>query len=282
MGSPKDTCYEVLCNDDTCKEVYNRISVPISFVGIDISSLDARDVPGLSSVPPTPLPCSVSSPTIEDRERALPGRARARSMLSGLKPVKSMGRLRESMQRIAQQARPESRASSRVATSSRSTPRRPPARTSPYSIKAGGSTPELVSFGFPQISGPIAMADSSVFAIPIEGEFLDKPRRLADSMRSVSYEAVGPEAVRSAKPGAAPGLPDKHSIAVWAALAPPPAPPPAPVPAPPLSSHRRLDIHSLPWTRNQTFISASRLSPPALVTTRFYRRRSNSLLLRPH
>ncbi|KAF4552398.1 RhoGAP domain-containing protein 1 [Elsinoe fawcettii] len=136
--------------DDSFKEVVKRMSSPINLHGIDISALDARDVPG-----PSPLPSSISSPNFEaDRARERE-RDRSQSFFSNLAASKSMSRLQDSLQKVTQgPSRPSSRGSSRTeasGTSNKTTGRRVKG-ASPYMNKAPGSTPELTSSKFQRIS----------------------------------------------------------------------------------------------------------------------------------
>lgn len=185
----RDSQVEVVRTDDedTFKEVANRISAPISFIGIDISSLDARDVPGLSlsSLVPSlvPLPTSFSAPVLngnpaaETEQDQSPERTRAMSLLGNLRASKSMSRMQDALQ-WAKQSRPASRASSRMETSTRSTPRKWRSRQQQrgdsedqpapgHNLRTTGSTPELTRTArFAMISGPVGAADSSVFCVP--------------------------------------------------------------------------------------------------------------------
>ncbi|KAF2222193.1 hypothetical protein BDZ85DRAFT_265049 [Elsinoe ampelina] len=136
--------------DGSFKEVVKRMSSPINLHGIDISALDARDVPG-----PSPLPSSISSPNFESDRARERDRERAQSFFSNLAASKSMSRLQDTVHKVTQPpSRPSSRSSSRTETSGKSTKSfgRRTKGASPYMNKAPGSTPELTSSKFQRIS----------------------------------------------------------------------------------------------------------------------------------
>ncbi|PNS17816.1 hypothetical protein CAC42_3211 [Sphaceloma murrayae] len=216
--------------DDCFKEVVKRMSSPINLYGIDISALDARDVPG-----PSPLPSSISSPNFEaDRERER-NRDLAQSFFSNLAASKSMNRLQDTVPKAMTTSRPSSRSSSRTEASGKSW------RTmgtkgnkgaSPYLAgRAPGSTPELSSSKFAKISRAMMMG---------KGDTSDT----SDTVPAVSPSAT-PVVVQAQPQLQGPATAAKHSrhrpaksdspltssttqssLAATVAAAPPPPPPP--------------------------------------------------------